>query len=390
MKTRSLSLICSLLLFPAGAALADSFFNQFKDSDGWMDVSDFVLNNAVGFMPVPIIITEPAVGEGLGLAAAFFHPPKDYSQKDYETAGQKSEAGDKEFVLPDITAVAAAATNNGTWFVGGGHFAHWKDDSIRYEGILGYANVVMKFYGEEGGDQSSDEGFEFTGEAVFIQQPFDFRIKESNWFVGVEYDYSKIETVFDIGGDIPGFPPLVLDATLSGLGVAVKYENFDTPFTPSAGMQFEFEVLRNDEALGSDYDYTSMSTHIHYYKKLGEKWVLGLRGKAQSVSGDAPFYMLPFIDMRGIPALRYQGEAMGLVEAEARWAFHPRISLVGFLGAGKAAESFSDLSSATTRAVQGLGIRYFLARKLGMHAGIDVAKGPEDTYWYLTIGGAWR
>ena len=39
---------------------------------------------------------------------------------------------------------------------------------------------------------------------------------------------------------------------------------------------------------------------------------------------------------------------------------------------------------------QGLGVRYFVARKLGLHAGIDVARGPEDTHYYLTVGYAWQ
>ena len=77
-------------------------------------------------------------------------------------------------------------------------------------------------------------------------------------------------------------------------------------------------------------------------------------------------------------------------EPEVRWNFHPRISAVGFLGFGRAADDWSDISDATTRDTQGLGIRYHTARKLGMYAGIDVAKGPEETYWYITMGSAWN
>ena len=60
---------CALLITAHPDALAESFFDQFKGADGWFDTSDWVLNNAVGFMPVPIIITEPAVGAGLGAVA---------------------------------------------------------------------------------------------------------------------------------------------------------------------------------------------------------------------------------------------------------------------------------------------------------------------------------
>ena len=376
-----------VLLLPASSN-AQSFWDQFKDTDGWLDVSDWVLNNAAGFMPVPIIITEPAVGEGLGLAALFFHAPKDYDESEFENKQEQADKGG--FVVPNISAVAAAKTSNGTWFVGGGHFAHWKDDHVRYDGIAGYASMNLTFYGSEGDGPSLPNGIEFSGEAIFVQQPISFRWKESDFFLGVQYDFSKVETTVELGNIIPGLPDLTVDNTLSGLGAFVSYDSRDTRFTPSTGLDAKISVLRNDDTLGSDSNYTYTSAHARQYFKLKDKWVLGFRADLEYVSGDVPFYMVPFIDMRGIPALRYQGTAMGLVETEARWAFHPRVSLIGFLGAGKAADSFSDFSDSTTRVVQGLGLRYFVARKLGMHAGIDVAKGPEDTFWYLTMGGAWH
>jgi len=80
-------------------ASASSFTEQFfSKDDGWLDLSDWVLENAVGFMPVPIVITEPALGAGLGAAALFFHPPE-------EAASEKVAT---DFVLPSITAVAVA------------------------------------------------------------------------------------------------------------------------------------------------------------------------------------------------------------------------------------------------------------------------------------------
>jgi hypothetical protein len=50
--------------------------NMIDPEDGKMDISDY-LSGATGFFPVPIIITEPAVGFGLGAAVANFHPPKE-------------------------------------------------------------------------------------------------------------------------------------------------------------------------------------------------------------------------------------------------------------------------------------------------------------------------
>ena len=61
---------------------------------------------------------------------------------------------------------------------------------------------------------------------------------------------------------------------------------------------------------------------------------IGLRGELHGVEGDdIPFEMLPFIQLRGIPALRYQGEVTAVAEAEARWAFHRRVSGIALLRA---------------------------------------------------------
>jgi len=47
----------------------DSFSSRFKDPvDGWFDASGWLLENIIGFMPIPLIITEPAIDNGLGLA----------------------------------------------------------------------------------------------------------------------------------------------------------------------------------------------------------------------------------------------------------------------------------------------------------------------------------
>ena len=391
MRRIALTLMLGGALLRVDTAGAESFMSQFKDpSDGWFDTSDWVLNNAAGFLPVPIVITEPAVGEGIGAAALFFHAPKDYSEEESEDAGLSTEGEAAAFVRPNISVAAGAITTNGTWFVGGGHIAQWRKDTIRYQGIAGYAEMKLTFYGEQGGIIDQIGGLDFVGKGVLIRQPLSFRLGKSNFFLGAQYDFSTMETRFAPDAEFPDPTSLNLDVTLSGLGAFLYFDNRDTQFTPNKGLEAKIQVRRNDDAIGSDRDFTYAEAYTHMYFTLSEKWVLGLRGDVEYVTDDAPFYALPFIDMRGIPALRYQGQAKGVVEAEARWAFHPRISLVGFLGAGRVADSFSDLSDATTRTVRGLGLRYFLARKLGLHSGIDIANGPEGTEWYITVGGAWR
>jgi hypothetical protein len=354
---------------------AEGFLDKFKDpGDGWIDGSDWLLNNAVGFMPLPIIITEPAVGAGLGVVGLFFHPPEDPDP-------------DAEFVFPSVTAAAAAITSNDTWFVGGGHFGNWKKDSIRYSGFVGYASINIKFFPTPGG-KDEGIGLKFNGEGAFVSQDVLFRLKRTNWWLGANQELAGVDISFDIGD--PPVDPDVLETTSSALGFSAKYEDVDSTFTPSRGLIANAKYMRYDEGIGSDFDANKIYANIFKYWQLRSNLVLGLRLDGKFSNGDLPFYMEPFIDLRGIPAMRYQGSDVILGETEIRWNFHPRIGVVGFIGAGRAANSFDDLSSASSRVTKGVGVRYYVAKKLGMHMGFDIARGPEDTTFYITFGSAWR
>ncbi len=61
---------------------AESFWSQFVDlDDGRFDVSKFLADNAYGFLPLPIIITDPAVDGGLGAVGLFFHESEEQKEK---------------------------------------------------------------------------------------------------------------------------------------------------------------------------------------------------------------------------------------------------------------------------------------------------------------------
>jgi len=65
-------LVAGVLLGPC-PVLADSLFDQFIDpKDGKLDTSQW-LAGRTGFLPIPIVVSDPAVGYGAGLALAFFH-----------------------------------------------------------------------------------------------------------------------------------------------------------------------------------------------------------------------------------------------------------------------------------------------------------------------------
>ena len=261
----------------------------------------------------------------------------------------------------------------------------WKDDTIRYLGAIGGGSINLTFYGFGDSDTSADEGQDFNIEVVGTVQQVKFRIADSPVFVGGKYIFAATDTTFETQGDIP----LEGEADLGGLSALVEYDTRDTVFTPNKGLQANLEFSWFSEALGGDYDYGVARAKFRYYWALDKQWTLGFRGDYDAVGDEAPFFALSWVKLRGVPAFRYLGNYVVTVEVEPRYKIDERWSVVGFVGAGRAATEFSNLSDADKVYGFGGGFRYLLARKLGLGVGVDIARGPEDTVGYLTIGSAW-
>ena len=116
--------LVALIFFACSTANAESFFDKLVDpDDGWLDGGQFLLDYPYGVLPVPIIITEPAVGTGLGLAAVHFY--------DAGKGVPSDELDSRGRTIPrSISALALGGTENGTKFAGGGHFGHYQQDSM--------------------------------------------------------------------------------------------------------------------------------------------------------------------------------------------------------------------------------------------------------------------
>lgn len=348
--------------------------------DSKFDVSDY-LASARGFLPVPIIITEPAVGFGLGAAVAYFHVPEKLDSEKHPHQGP-----------PSISVGLGAKTENGTYMYGGAHLGVWKDDHIRYTGALAKTSVNLAFYLDDRTDGFSlKDGIDFNIDGTFLFQKMQFRLKESNWWAGVSYIYVTATNSFKFGSILPPeLPDPNFDFDLGALGLLVQYDGRNSTFTPSEGLSAKFEYRNYDDSWGSDFEYDTYRANLFHYTPFADFSSLGLRFDAQTVSGNVPFFAYPFVSLRGIPAMRYQGEDVLVGEAEYLWGVTPRWSVVFFGGVGYTTSINQFKEQGQAVGAGGLGFRYRLARKQRLQAGVDIARGPEDTSIYLTVGSAWN
>jgi hypothetical protein len=348
----------------ARAALPGLFADP---SDGAFDASAWLATRK-GFVPLIVPITEPAVGYGAAAGLVFFHPRE----------RPWSPPGEQGFVPPSLSAAMAFATSNGSWGAAGAHLGVWREDAIRYVGGAAYASLHLDFYGLAGSPRR------FTLDSVPVVQELVLRVAGSRLYAGGRFLFAGSRVRFE---EAPPDGLLGTEArsVVSGAGPVLTWDSRDTTFTPSRGTRAEVAFLWYDPALGSDFRFWKLTAYQLGYFPVVDTLTAALRVEAQLSGGDVPFYALPFVRLRGIPALRYQGSSALVAEAEVRWDFVPRWSAVGFTGVGAVDAPRNEVPWSV-----GGGFRYLLARAFGLRVGVDVARGPEVWAGYVVFGNAWR
>lgn len=342
--------------------------------DGWLDVSGF-LDQAYGFVPVAIPITEPAIGVGGAGALVFI------DKREGET-----QAG---FGRPNISVIGALGTDNGTRGAFAGDMRHWLDDRVKTLAGIVRASVNLDFYGI-GRDpllQDSPRSYNLDTTAGVVQGRY--RLGNSQAWVGLGYVLASTTVKFDVLPPLESLPDFQRESRVGGLLPTISLDSRDNMFTPTNGTYLDLSAGLFSKALGSDTNFERVNlTAIHYWP-LASDLTLGIMGGSILSFGEVPFYLRPFVFLRGIPAMRYQGDYTAQLETELRWQFWERFSLVGFAGAGATRNDGQRSDTSQNVTAGGVGFRYEIARKYGLHMGLDVAYGADGPAYYVQFGSAW-
>ncbi len=373
MKVRAALIICSFLLISVYSLFiplnAQEFSGKFVDTtDNAFDVSNWLIQKE-GFLPVPTIITEPAVGFGGAAALLLFH------SSFLERKGP-----------PNMSGIAGGFTGNGTWGLGGFHAGFWKEDRIRYTGALFRLNVNVKFYGS---GLILKEGIKFNMNSWLFFQQIKFRLAGSNFFAGGRYLLYDTKNTFDIPIDIPDFEGIRFNSTLSEVTAIVNYESRDNIFTPNKGIYAEITGTYSDDWLGGEGLYGRLGSAFIGFMPINPKFQLGVRLESLHTLGDVPFWVRPIVSMRGAPAMKYQNRHISLVEGELTYNVYRRWYLNAFAGMGNAYPDIGEFSKGKPVRTVGTGFRYEIARLFGLRMGMDFAWSNEDFAFYVTAGHAW-
>jgi hypothetical protein len=356
----------------AGVQRQSRFFDP---EDGQFDLSS-LLENPAGFLPIPIVVTEPAVGYGGGVIGMFIRP--------------REEAGQEGWSRPNISAVGGLATDNGTWAAFAADMSRWLGGRLHTIAGAGTGKVNLDFYGAglDLPDVNQSVRYTLTFSGAVGQANWQLA-KGSKWALGMRYTYAEVDPRLR---DAPPLPSLANQAsiTVSAPTAILEFDSRNNLFTPTKGVYAESSYLISRVALGATNDFERFHQTVLAWQPVSRHVTLGERAEYAWSSPGTPLFFRPYITLRGVPAMRYQGAQIASIEVEARWQVAGRWSVVPFGGVG-ASRIERRIFAPDRQQVGsgGIGFRYELARKFGLHAGLDLAHSPGITAVYFQVGNAW-
>jgi hypothetical protein len=344
--------------------------------DGKLDFSRFLVE-AHGFIPVPVIITEPALGNiGLAIAPLFLKPKKEIPK-------------DAGYVPPDITAGLAMITANGSWASGAMRIGSIPKAGIKYRFGLAYADINLNYYRTL--PSLGEQELTFNFRALPIFGSISKKITRNGLYAGVQYVFADLKVKPLFNGNLPEFiKPKDLDNQVGTLGVFADWDRRNSIFTPDKGFRANITFDFNDNWTASDFNYQSLSLTTNWFFPVRKSWISGLRLEWNQIFGSPPFYLYPSIILRGIPFGRYQGQAVLITETEQRFDLNKRWSVLGFAGYGRTFTGDDAYNDPQNIYNIGTGFRYLIARSFRIRTGIDVAMGPDSWGWYIVFGHNWN
>ncbi len=352
----------------------------FKDSiDGSFDMSDFLIS-AHGFMVMPMIITEPAFGNFGGAVIPIFMkklpPVVDSIDGKLRVMHQ----------APDVTGGIGMYTANKSWMAGGFRAGTLQKSRIKYRAFAAYTNLNLSFYKDYTNIGEKEFEFNFKAVPVFLSAAKQFR--NIKWSAGMQYMF--MHATATANGELPDFVTQKESKTfVSQIGPLVQFDGRDNIFTPDKGIRLQADAFWSDKFIGSDFSSWIINYSAIGYSPISKKLFGGMRLEGAQAFGNPAFFLKPYIDLRGVPVMRYQGNATLVAESEFRWDLYQRWSAMFYAGLGSAYDDWNEMFEKPLVYNYGTGFRYLIARKFKLRVGIDVARGPEEWAYYIVFGSNW-
>jgi len=332
--------------------------------------------NNPSFLIVPIPISNPTIGSGLGLATAMFFKSDRESKSSFFGTG-------------------AFFTSNGSWGAALLGDVAFDEDRYHTRGTTGYANVKYDFYGTQATNAGSLRHVSLNQSGALFQTLFEGRVAP-DFYVGGQLRLLTVKTKFAIpelaGELLDNDGPLSnLKNNVATLGLTAKVDTRDKDYSPGNGflIQAAFDGGLND--FTTRQAYTRATLFLNRYDTVADDLVLASHGSFCGEGGQVPIFDLCLFgsqnDLRGYAVGRYQDKTMFTLQEELRWHAFWRIGFVAFAGMGSVAPTINRFDKLLYSG--GAGMRFLASREYGVNIGIDGAVNAEgQATYYIQVGEA--
>ncbi len=238
------------------------------------------------------------------------------------------------------------------------------------EYIFGIGNDVQKEDAEEivsNRIKFSTVGLRKVHGPLYAGLAFDI----NNYF-DLEIDSSS----FLIKNGIPG----IEGGASVGLGIALALDSRDNRYNPYKGAFVLGSLMAHPEWIGSKYQFTKFQLDVRKYFNPWLKHVIALQASTTQNSGNTPFYELALLGgdskMRGYYEGAFRDNVLVDAQFEYRLPVWKIFGVVGWLGTGRVAEDYSDISIDGFKVSYGGGVRIRVDTKHNTNLRLDFGFGP--------------
>jgi len=321
----------------------------------------------------PIPFRSALLGYGLKLGVARLTPME-------SQGGQRRVGG---------TAIGGMYSEGDSYAVAAGNRHYWRDGRIRT--TVGAAGGEFNYeltLSEALGSRAVPVSQRATGAIADVE----WQVAKHGWVGG---GLRFVRSPVTIKGLSQGFADLLPEVTFEMAGVELKgqWDTRDDEFYPLQGSltKATADVMRADIGPRSK-DFARYRLAYNGYRATGERSVVAWRAAAETVSGTAPFFALPWfgsgVDLRGYTPGRYIGESLVAVQVEYRWQATFRLGFVAFGGVGTVRDPPRAFDEPGWLPAAGVGLRWRLAKQNRLNFRVDYARGQDDDSLVISVGEA--
>ena len=314
---------------------------------------------------VPVIDYNRTLGVKVGALGMGFFP-----MSKADTVSPSSQVG-----------VFGGYTGNKSWVAGAFARLFWNEDTYRFLGGFGFASVNFQYFDDAvvpGG------GFiDFNTGANFIAGELSRRVV-SNLYAGVLAAFTRMRTEFED----ESAPPDTTRQNINGVGVPLQWDTRDNVYNAASGVYAVSRTIFNQDWLGSDFTYTSVTLSVNGYQRLSDKDVLVGRFDMFVGLGDVPFEGQRVVgrdDIRGYSQGEYRGKQVYAAQAEYRRNLVGRLGAVAFAGLAMAVNPDEEDATSPLLPGVGAGVRFLVIPDEKINIGFDGAIGRDDWGIYFRI-----